>query len=196
MSDFLPTLPSIAWLAWPLDVHVDLKLDADLTGIATLALAAVTAWLAWTTRRVARTSGDQVKIDREQVEQSHRPVVVPYHNPVDEVRHRRGVLVSAAPNLDGGGILIPIQNVGTGPALKISAWFVDGLTDGRVEQPVEALAAGDKNCLYFTHPERAFVHNDLAFFKAQVWYLDVAGKQYETEITWNVGAFNARLGDA
>jgi hypothetical protein len=64
--------------------------------MGTVALAAGTAWLAWSTRRlVAQTKRD--------VEAQWIPVILPGEGPIEQ--HR-------------GNYWIPIQNVGRGPALK------------------------------------------------------------------------------
>jgi hypothetical protein len=88
----------------------------DITGLATVLLAATTAYLAFTTREEARatTSGsratadqaeatrEQVEITAAQLERSHRPVLAP---------------TSAGPRVtQSGGIEVDFENVGMGPA--------------------------------------------------------------------------------
>ncbi len=90
----------------------------DWTAIATFVLAAVTIWLAVIggkslrkTDRALQQTQEEIKLSRTEVEQVHRPVVVPLNEestptarPHMAVQFRMGV---------------PIKNIGPGPALNL-----------------------------------------------------------------------------
>jgi hypothetical protein len=83
-----------------------------VTAIGTLALAAVTVWLAASTRRLAREAGSETRAN-------WRPVLV--FEPLVEGSAGGS---SAACLLSNGALSVSITNVGRGPALAISAFIV------------------------------------------------------------------------
>src|ERR1700722_1865275 len=104
----------------------------ELTAYATLVLAVVTGGLAVGTffsvrlgkAALAQTQKD-IELQRQEVEEAHRPVVIPV------VSARPSVVTSdsqsrhtavARPSLVEHGVLaVPIQNIGSGPALRVRA---------------------------------------------------------------------------
>jgi hypothetical protein len=168
----------------------------DITGLATVLLAATTAYLAFTTRGEARatTAGsratadqaeatrEQVEITATQLERSHRPVLTPT---------AAGPLINAS-----GGIEVDFENVGMGPALSI---FVEIVVEGWPEPStafVPALAQPMTGVAEFEPPatgpvdrmgERQTVvlqAGDQIRLDAHLTYEDVAGKTYWTEFSW------------
>lgn len=108
----------------------------ELTAYATLglavvtgALAAATFWMVKLTRRALGQSQDEIAVSRREVEEAHRPVVVPLQDGrrIDFIpQEGDGVRTEAArPSLGGSlgnpTLRIPVENVGTGPAIHIEA---------------------------------------------------------------------------
>jgi hypothetical protein len=112
----------------------------DWTAVGTLALAAVTFALAGATflmvkltRRALTQSRDEIALSRKEVEEAHKPVVVPL---ADSRQMEFGAGLTgrtnwaAKPRLDTADILaVPIENVGSGPAVKLEARIDQWLTE-------------------------------------------------------------------
>ncbi len=152
-----------------------------LVGIGTLALAIATfalAWVAWQTLGVTQFS----------VQQSFRPIVVS-DTISPKVVYRGGVISDAAagPVLHKGQLIVPIQNIGAGPALNIrgGAETRDDeivLGGGWTTHPVEGLGVGHSNAVVFApqindlRPRRELV--------LRLLYEDLAGLSYATDLRY------------
>ena len=80
----------------------------DLTAVGTGLLALATVAALFFTRRSLKQTQEDIRLSRREVEEAHRPVVIPYVDP------------STAPTVNSAGSLrLPIQNIGSGPALDI-----------------------------------------------------------------------------
>jgi hypothetical protein len=171
----------------------------DITGLATVLLAATTAYLAFTTRGEARatTAGskatadqaeatrEQVEITAAQLERSHRPVLTP---------------TAVGPRIMlSGAIEVDFENVGMGPALSVHVEIaVDGWPEPRTDfipalaQPmtgvaeVEPPATGPVGQVGERQPV-VLQEGDPIYLDARLTYQDVAGKTYWTQFSW-VGA--------
>lgn len=150
-----------------------------LVGIGTLALAIATftlAWVAWRTLGITQFS----------VRQSFRPVVVS-DTISRQVVYRGGVISDAAagPALHKDQLIVPIQNIGAGPALNIrgGAETRDDevvLGGGWTTHPVEGPGVGHSNAVVFA-PQI----NDLRPRRELVLRLldeDFAGLSYATDL--------------
>ncbi len=150
-----------------------------LSVLARLALAVATfvlAGIAWRTLRVTQFI----------VRQSYRPVVVS-DTTSQQVVYRGGVISEAAagPALHKGELIVPIQNIGAGPALDIrggaetrdkGAVFGSGWTT----HPVEGLSAGHSNAIVFEP-----LTDDLrprSELVLRLLYEDIAGLSYATDL--------------
>jgi hypothetical protein len=102
----------------------------DLTAIGTLALAVVTAIalvVGWLTLRQTKR---EIALSREEVEEAHRPVVVPIvvADPPDVTWVSAGL--RTGPHtfpirpcvFEAGVLILPVKNIGSGPALRLEAW--------------------------------------------------------------------------
>jgi hypothetical protein len=99
-----------------------------LTASGTLALALVTAWLAWSTRRLAREAGDETRAN-------WRPVLV-----VEGFSSATGS--APAVSIRDDCLYLGVHNIGRGPALVVTALL--GLEDPQRE-PVRS--RGSSNAL-------------------------------------------------
>ncbi|MGZ4287634.1 MAG: hypothetical protein ACXVW5_25975 [Solirubrobacteraceae bacterium] len=82
--------------------------NVDPTALVTLILALLTVALLVVVIRALHLAQREVDRWRDQAEQSHRPVVVPIHSTMQ------------MPVYQGHGeLLVPIENIGSGPALDL-----------------------------------------------------------------------------
>jgi hypothetical protein len=101
------------------------------TAIGTLVLAVVTLTAVVVSTIALRQTRADIALSRKEVEEAHRPVVVP-------VADRRrldpaGPGVSAGPTrpkpVKDEALMVPIENIGSGPALHLEARIVQWLTE-------------------------------------------------------------------
>src|SRR5438874_3636234 len=95
----------------------------SIVALATLLLAGVTGWLAWTTRKLARATA-------EEVQGQTRPVVVPTGDPIRVGVEQVNPDQEGKPPYPGPGavpgelrgsfsVTVPMRNIGVGPALNL-----------------------------------------------------------------------------
>jgi hypothetical protein len=168
----------------------------DWTAVGTLALAAVTLalagatfWMVKLTRRTLTQNQDEIALSRREVEEAHRPVVVPLTGSrlVEIMGARGGPRPTMGPDVHSHGQLtVPIENVGTGPALHVLAAVRLLDDDGEPSAPgdrvqMPALIAGLKS----GGSVAPFILVDnlstLTSFWLSLMYEDVAGKGWITE---------------
>ena len=89
----------------------------DVTGIATVALTLVTLGLVWVGYHALRQTQAEIDLSRREVEESHRPVVLP----VNELGKldTNNIGRPARPHAESGQLYVPIRNIGAGPALNL-----------------------------------------------------------------------------
>jgi hypothetical protein len=145
----------------------------DLTAIGTLALAVVTFIALLVARGTLKQTRREIDLSRLEVEEAHRPVLVP-------------TPLSRPTNLTGSSLGVPITNIGMGPALNIeaSARLLDAEgkplrapTGPQTPALMAGLAAGDRSTLEI---EVSQDWAEVMSFELTVLYLDVAGKGWET----------------
>ncbi len=92
----------------------------DLTAIGTLALAVATFVSLIFARRALKQTQREIELSRREVEEAHRPVLVPLAD--SRNLHSTEGSAAARPAVPGEGQLrVPIENIGTGPALRVEA---------------------------------------------------------------------------
>lgn len=91
----------------------------DWVGVSTVVLAALTGYLALTTREAARSAARAAVAGESAVAAAERPVVVP-----------------VATHIDGLALVVTLRNVGKGAALNIAVAFGDGV-DTTTSMPVQ-----------------------------------------------------------
>jgi hypothetical protein len=172
----------------------------DWTAIGTLALATATFVSLFFARRTLGQMQQQIKLGQEQlvqtqaeialsrreVEEAHRPVLVPV---VDSTSYMDlgadGANRERCPQLEPGGhLFVPIENIGSGPALNVEA-SVSGVSipdDAHTEHQTSARTAG------LGHGHFRALLIELPFWK-ELWsftlcveYSDVAGKGWCTVV--------------
>ncbi len=109
-------------------VALELNDNIDPTALATFVLAIVTVVFVVIGGRALRQTRSEIDLSRREVEEAHRPVLIPV---VDEewtlragdVRQRgnQPLIERVGP---GGSLRIPIRNIGSGPALDIEITIV------------------------------------------------------------------------
>jgi hypothetical protein len=147
----------------------------DPTAIATFVVALVAVVGLVLTRRSLMQTQSEIDLSRREVEEAHRPVVVP------AAQSRPGV-VSA------GALAVPVANVGNGPALRVEASAnlldVEGkpsLAGGGEQTPafVAGIGAGQTTTLEIKASWTTGVS-----FELTTVYEDLAGKRWQTVGRW------------
>jgi hypothetical protein len=156
----------------------------DWTAIGTLALAVVTLAAVIIATIALRQTRDAIALSRREVEEAHRPVVVPV------VGERKVGTVSrhtlrVGPKVRDGLVVIPVQNIGVGPALQVEASLKLLGTDGKpsiapVGPQTPGTVTGIGKNQSTTIEIRAHRWTEGASFELTVRYRDVAGKEWET----------------
>jgi hypothetical protein len=154
----------------------------DWTAVGTLALALVTAVALLVGSLSLRQTKSELALSRREVEEAHRPVVVPVRDPPNE------------PRIGNQGFLdLPVQNIGTGPALRVEV-SVFLRTAGAVltDEPPNLHPLGSvagiavaQMAWCFGRIQPAGGLGDFHFF---ITFEDVSGKEWLT-----VGRLNAAL---
>jgi hypothetical protein len=177
--------------------------ELDLTAIGTLLLAAATLLALFFARRSLRqtqaqiTLGQQqlaqtqeeIALSRREVEETHRPVVIPVTGG-QHVTLTSGKKLPAGPYVPESGLLvIPIMNIGLGPALYLESTIEvfdssDAWSDAwSAPQPLGGVTgigvSGVIRLEVATHEL-----GEVPEFKLTLIYDDVAGKGWQTVARW------------
>jgi hypothetical protein len=151
----------------------------SIIGVASLAASLVAFGSLWVSMRTLR-------ITELSVRQSVRPVLVPDTTSMNVV-YRGGRISEAAagPALHKGQLIVPIRNVGAGPAMNIRAGAetVGGgkvFGEGWTKSPIEGLGIGESNAVVFSpHANDLRPLDELVL---SVVYEDVAGARFATDL--------------
>jgi hypothetical protein len=173
----------------------------DLTAIGTLALAAVTFVALVIAARALKQTKAEIQVSRREVEEAHRPVVVPV---ADNRRMEfAGEELSYAPARPRfrpqrkSVMVVPVENIGTGPGLQIEAQAelltADGERAGHGGEPVGstgnlALAASALGLVEIDTPR----WTEGACFALIVTYGDVAKARWRTTARYLIDAAEHR----
>ena len=161
----------------------------DWTAVGTLALAAVGAValaVAWLTLRETRAD---LALSRKEVEEAHRPLVVPLHDRREiNLGSERGTdKLPALPyttqfsenGRDRLQLFVPVENIGTGPAVRLEAGIELDSNAESSSRSLPALRADGRLFLEFW-----LAGGDAASappsYRLTVHYEDVAGKARST----------------
>lgn len=169
----------------------------DWTAVGTLTLAIVTGVsLAFGWGSLKQTQ-EGLALSRAEVEEAHRPVVVPVivarpsaTASVSSSRHT----VPTRPSVIAEGLLVvPVQNIGSGPALNITASVKQLTADhepwrGPYEPQTPGTAAGIGQDQTIPIAIRAHGWEERWSFDLTITFEDVAGKKWST-----VGRYIANL---
>jgi hypothetical protein len=141
-----------------------------ITGsLATLVIAGLTFVSVRATRRAADAAVTAAHVAEQQLQHAHRPVVVPEQ-----------------PSVEGRDLVVPMVNIGLGPALRVYARaIVKGLPEGVLgrfpRSVVSGVAAGERTALRFS--PRSVNPDNITSLK--VTYVDVTGLAYTTDAKWD-----------
>ena len=139
--------------------------------LVTLLLAAGTGWLAWTTRKLARTTA-------EEVQGQTRPVLVPL----------RATYEAPEEGSDYYHRIVQLRNIGAGPALNVAARIGRGSTQEGGSDSIPAIAAGAESEIRVSGLRRQPDEGDNGYhMRSQLFaveYFDLAGLCYTTNTTF------------
>ena len=169
--------------------------------LVTLLLAGATFWMVALTRRSLTQTQDEITLSRREVEEAHRPVLVPFQRSGTAIKFRGGEIpAGGGPHVSENdparhdlpaysAAFLPVENVGVGPALNVRGEFTGPRGVGITLFPTEAVAAGAHGIVTFENWDGAsvsFTGNDPPL-TATVEYDDVAGRTYRTTVVFDAG---------
>jgi hypothetical protein len=169
--------------------------------LVTLLLAAATFWMVKLTRRSLSQTKDEIALSRREVEEAHRPVLVPFQKSGDRLTFRGGeIFAGGGPQVSENdperqdlprysAVFLPVENVGTGPALNVRGEFTGPHGAGTTRFPTEAVAVGARGVVTFENwdgDSLAFTGND-STVTAAIDYDDVAGRTHRTNVVFDIG---------
>lgn len=131
-----------------------------LVAVGTVGLAAVTAWLAWTTREVARATRDELAA-------SWRPLLV-----YSALRTRQ-----TGDDTDERQLELVVRNDGKGPALAIAASTGLTVPSGFRAATSGLIPVGGEDVLTLSVPLEVRTS-----YRIGVDYVDLAGRKYSSDI--------------
>jgi hypothetical protein len=159
---------------------------------------AIAAWAAYSSRQSALSSREQVRLARAQVQNAHRPVLVPVHGNI-KVPFRGGEIHAHSPHhvenppdredLPGySALMLPVENIGAGPALSVQGSCQTPRGQGFTEHHTGGIAVGGRDVVTFESDKDSlgYTGNDHAL-EFGVEYEDVTGKWYRTLIHYTIG---------
>jgi hypothetical protein len=175
----------------------------DWTAVGTLALAAATFISLYFARRALNQAQQQIRLGQEQlkqtqheielsrreVEEAHRPVLVPVADSTQDMQ--LGASYGTVPRKPvyraGGQVFVPVQNIGSGPALNVEAQIAlpdDKQQAGPMPGQSPARRPGIREAtwalLTITISGLGEVVEPYPVFVLLVDYDDVAGKHWRT----------------
>jgi hypothetical protein len=175
----------------PMALGLEFNDTFDITAIGTVALAIVTfvsLLFGWRTLRQTKAS---IELSRREVEEAQRPVLVPLRDPGRTLTIMGGQELPAMPCVPRTGLLVvPVRNVGKGPALRVDV-TVEGFNaaggwsaawSGPQSVGLLATAIGSEEMT----PLEVELHGvaDVPGFSLSLVYEDVAGKGWWTFTRW------------
>jgi len=124
-----------------------------LLAVVTAALAGATVWMVRLTRAALAQGQREIELSRREVEEAHRPVLVPFQRSGTAIKFRGGEIPAGRPHVSESdpdrqdlpgysAAFLPIENVGVGPALNVRGEFIGPRGTGTTGFPTEAIAAG------------------------------------------------------
>lgn len=164
---------------------LELSDDVDPTALATIALAVLTLAAVIVGGKALREAQNEIDLSRQEVEEAHRPVVIPVYDEGRQFRAFADNYPAKPAYRENNRLLLPIKNIGSGPALNTIAW-VTPLNDAGERSEFW----GDQNftatVLGLGVMELAAVvigipsMSALPSFHVRLTYADVAGKKWTT----------------
>jgi hypothetical protein len=179
--------------------------DVDPTALATAALALLTVVALWFTWRSLKQTKQEIRLSRDEVEQAHRPVLVPVLDNTRAMSLPDAQTRPAVPVVPGNRIYVPVENIGAGPALDVEMGITltaQQLPDAYAgEHTIKAPGIGIGHLTTLEQPlagASSFAGTTAGFlsspFDLRLTYLDVAGKRWLTTARFHVGMANSYQG--
>lgn len=154
------------------------------TAIGTLAVAFVTGVSLYFGWRSLRQNQREIELSRKEVEEAHRPVIVPV---VDDTSYMdlggEGAGLERRPQLRSNGrLFVPVENIGAGPALNVEA-SVSGTSlpeEAAPDPQTAARVAGLRESGFIPLLIELPRWTELWTFTLTIEYDDIAGKGWAT----------------
>jgi hypothetical protein len=151
----------------------------ELAAVGTTMAALFTAWLAWVTRGLARTTQGEVSAQ-------WRPALVPGRTVMPERQTGLPMATRAADHpaigLQGNVLTVALHNAGTGPALDIEAALPPGDIPMASLGDANVILAGEQRWFTFSMPTPPVHHRLVATYR------DLGSTEYTTVVDVNFEA--------
>jgi hypothetical protein len=161
----------------------------DLTAIGTLLLACATVGLARFARSALKASQLEINELREQGSLAHQPVIIPVFDHGRMDLGPRGTTERMPKLTDGPTLVVPAENIGAGPALRLCASaqlspYADTPGDAPTHVALAQLMGVAKNSFVLLEFDVDRWPADPAF-RLVVHYEDVSKHRWKTEGEWD-----------
>jgi len=170
---------------------IEISDDVDPTALATVALAILNVAILWFTRGALKQTREEIGLSRQEVEEAHRPVLVPVLDNTRQMTLPDGRIGPAEPTAPGNRIFVPVENIGSGPALGVEmglTYRADTIAEAhRGEHKMMAPGVGIGHLASLELPLVAAPRGP---FDLRLSYRDVAGKRWVTTARFEVGMAN------
>jgi hypothetical protein len=165
--------------------------DVGPATIVTVSLAIVAIIGLYLTARSLKQTQNEIGLSRAAVKEAHRPVVVPFVDSGQTLTIASTLRLPARPNVPHPGLLVlPVKNIGPGPALQLEA-TIEGLdpagersgawSGARTVGVVATTVGADE--MTPLEIELSGV-GEVPGFGLSLVYHDVAGKRWHTFARW------------
>jgi hypothetical protein len=170
---------------------LELSDNVDPTALATVLLAVLTFATVVVGVRALRRSKDEIDLSRREVEQAHRPVLIPINDENQELlASGKAATYRAKPRYqENNRIVVPIKNIGEGPALNIivavgpPSWVDEPAPIDDV-QWIRVVGLGVSESAQVAVYVQGLT--ELADFSLALTYVDVAGKTWRTSADYHL----------
>jgi hypothetical protein len=152
-----------------------------------LALATIASL--WFTRRALKQTREEIGLPRQEVEEAHRPVLIPVLDSTREMKLGDGRTAPAGPAVPGNRLLVPVENIGSGPALEVEMGLTlhgytvpEGLRGQEHTMNASGIGIG-----HLTSLELPLAGAVSTPFDLRLSYRDVADKAWITTASFQMG---------
>jgi hypothetical protein len=130
----------------------------------------------------------EIALSRREVEEAHRPVLVPVLDVTRQMQLPNGEVGPATPTVPGNRILVPVENIGSGPALQVEMGLAFRSERVAVAHRGEhTMMATGIGVGHLTSLELPLAGAVLSPFDIRLTYLDVVGKSWVTTARFEMG---------
>jgi hypothetical protein len=175
--------------------------NVDPTALATVLLAVLTFATVVVGAIALHRTRSEIDLSRREVEEAHRPVLIPFDGEAQTADSSGAIVLHRVKPYyrEHNRVMVPIKNIGSGPALNIDVFLVplEGMDLPTQTDPPHfpatrllGLGTSELTTVIVEVPEMT----ELTDFAVTLDYVDVAGKRWRTNADYNAvgdGAYEA-----